>query len=62
MKLFLYIFRWQLSTPILALFVWWLKDYGSIISSIIANFAGALIFYLIDKKIFNLKKYKDGRN
>jgi len=52
MKLLIYILRWQLSTPILALFVWWLKEYSSIVSSIIANFVGALLFYCIDKRIF----------
>ena len=58
MKILLYILRWQLSTPILALFVWWLKDYGSVISFVVANFVGALIFYTIDKKNIQAMKVK----
>lgn len=54
MKLLLYILRWQLSTPVLALFVWLLQDYGSVVSSIVANFVGSLIFYCVDKRIFKL--------
>lgn len=53
MKLFLYLIRWQLSTPILAIVVYFLNDkLGSIITTAIANIIGGLIFYNIDKKIF----------
>lgn len=41
-----------MSTPILALVTYLLIDFGSIISAIVANFVGGLIFYKIDKKIF----------
>lgn len=52
-KLSLYIFRWQLSTPILAIIVYFLIDYlGSLGTTILANFIGALIFYKVDKLIF----------
>lgn len=54
MKLILYILRWQLSTPILAIIVYYLNDrLGSLITTVIANFIGALIFYSLDKKILN---------
>jgi hypothetical protein len=52
-KLFLYLLRWQLSTPILAVITYFLTGtYGSVISAIVANLLGGLIFYKIDKIIF----------
>jgi hypothetical protein len=52
-KLFLYLLRWQLSTPILAVITYFLAGtYGSVISAIVANLLGGLIFYKIDKIIF----------
>ena len=51
-KYLLYIVRWQLSTPILAICLIWLSSLGEIWSTIIANFIGALIFFWIDKLIF----------
>ena len=52
MKSFLlYLFRWQLSTPILAL-VLHLLDTNEIIETIIANLIGGIIFFWIDKLIF----------
>ena len=48
----MYLFRWQLSTPILAIFTYWLIDYGTIVSAIVANLIGGIIFYHIDKRIF----------
>jgi DNA-directed RNA polymerase subunit RPC12/RpoP len=58
----LYLFRWQLSTPILAPIIamftggdiWGTKN--SWIGSIIANLIGGLIFFWIDKIIFTNKK------
>lgn len=55
MKLFLYIIRWQLSTPILYVVMNSL-DLPELQKVIIANFVGALIFFPIDKHIFNNKK------
>ena len=52
LRLFTYLIRWQLSTPILAAVTYYLIDYGTIISAIIANLIGGLIFYKIDKRIF----------
>jgi hypothetical protein len=54
-----YMFRWQLSTPILALVPILLElvgicNYWSI--AVIANVIGSLIFFKIDEKIFKPKK------
>ena len=56
-KYFLYIIRWQLSTPILAVVLIWLSSMNKWVATIIANFIGALLFFWIDKLIFrsNLK-------
>lgn len=50
-KLLKYLIRWQLSTPILALALYYLSSYGTIASTIIANLIGGLIFYKVDKRI-----------
>lgn len=56
-RLLVYIVRWQLSTPVLALITCLTIDrIGSIGSAIIANLIGALIFYKIDKNIFGKKQ------
>lgn len=47
----LYILRWELSTPILALCIY-LLPFETTIKTICANFIGALIFFWIDKWIF----------
>ena len=49
----MYLLRWQLSTPILALVVWLLEPkMGCIGSTVIANFIGGCMFYWVDKCIF----------
>ena len=45
-----------MSTPILAGVVWYLSDYDEIVSAVVANLIGGLIFYKIDKLIFNKKQ------
>lgn len=55
-KFLLYAFRWQLSTPILAVCYWGLDDLGITLATIIANFIGACIFFFVDKWIFGKKK------
>jgi len=50
-RFLLYLLRWQLSTPILAL-VLHLLDTNEIIETIIANLIGGIIFFWIDKLIF----------
>ncbi|MDR0390313.1 MAG: hypothetical protein LBH59_00265 [Planctomycetaceae bacterium] len=54
-KYIFYLFRWQLSTPILAVVLWWLRGYNGIIVTVIANFIGGLIFFWIDRIIFRVE-------
>ncbi|MBO7392954.1 MAG: hypothetical protein J6U98_01980 [Abditibacteriota bacterium] len=51
-KYFLYLVRWQLSTPILSLVLWWLSGMNVLLATIIANFIGGLIFFWVDRYIF----------
>lgn len=50
-RFILYLIRWQLSTPILALCLSVLK-FNTLTNTIIANLIGGVIFYFVDKKIF----------
>lgn len=62
-KLLIYLLRWQLSTPILAVITYYTMDaIGSIKSAILANFIGGLLFYKIDKLIFNSNGRKNKTN
>lgn len=54
-KYFLYLVRWQLSTPILAIALIWLNPFGQWPATIAANFIGGLIFFWVDKFIFTSK-------
>ena len=54
-KFILYLIRWQLSTPILALCMN-LLNFNTIVNTIIANLIGGMIFYWVDKYIFKDKK------
>jgi len=49
----LYLLRWQLSTPILAICLIWLGGLGEIPATIIANLIGGLLFFWVDRFIFN---------
>jgi len=51
-KYLMYLGRWQLSTPILALVLFWLNDWNITLATIIANLIGGLIFFWVDKYIF----------
>ena len=55
-KFLLYLLRWQLSTPILALVLFFMKDWNYFIATIVANLIGGIIFFWIDKMIFKEKK------
>ena len=55
-KYFFYIIRWQCSTPILALCMYYM-NFNITIKTIIANFIGALIFFWVDKYIFKNNVY-----
>lgn len=48
----LYLLRWQLSTPILAGVGIILASMGQLVSAIIANLIGGLIFFWVDRFIF----------
>lgn len=52
-RFFMYLLRWQLSTPILTIIIWLLESKISCIgATIVANFIGGCMFYWIDKYIF----------
>lgn len=55
-KYFMYLLRWQLSTPILAVVIYGLKGWPTILATIIANLVGGLIFFWVDKWIFKEKE------
>lgn len=62
-RYFLYLIRWQLSTPILAPVVAYFKDSPSMfgtkedwIGSTVANLIGGLIFFWVDRFIFTSKE------
>ena len=55
----LYLLRWQLSSPLLALCLWWLGGIGVVWATIISNLIGGLAFFWLDKLIF--KGDRDGR-
>ena len=50
-KFALYLLRWQLSSPILALILY-IMNTNVVIETIIANLIGGIIFYWIDYRIF----------
>ena len=56
-RYFLYLIRWQLSTPILAFCIVWFAAFGATWSTVIANFIGGLIFFWIDRFIFTSEKF-----
>ena len=59
-KYLLYLLRWQLSTPILALCLVCLSGLGELWATIIANLIGGLIFFWVDNLIFgHTNKRKD---
>lgn len=60
-RLGLYLLRWQMSSPILAICILFLP-FNDITKTIIANFIGGLIFYNLDKLIFNYKKKEEDLN
>lgn len=48
----LYLIRWQLSTPILAIVIMWMATADTLTATIVANFIGGLIFFWVDQFIF----------
>jgi hypothetical protein len=49
----LYLLRWQLSTPILALCVVSFATLGATWAAVVANLVGGLLFFWVDRWIFN---------
>lgn len=60
-KFFLYLIRWQLSSPILAVCLVWLGGFNVVIATIIANLIGGCIFFWVDRWIFADKKKKSAK-
>ena len=56
MKPLFYAIRWQLSSPVLAIVLVLLSNLPIWWSVIIANLAGAIIFYPVDEYIFKKEK------
>ena len=54
-KYLFYLFRWQLSTPILAGVLWLLHGFNNLTVTIIANLIGGLIFFWVDRLIFRVE-------
>jgi len=54
-RYFFYLLRWQLSTPILAIVLVWLSTMDKWIATMIANLIGGLIFFWVDKFIFETR-------
>lgn len=57
-KFFLYLIRWQLSSPILAVCMVWMGGWNVAIATIVANLIGGCIFFWVDKWIFGDRKAK----
>lgn len=55
-KFVLYLIRWQLSSPILAVCMVWMGGWNVAIATIVANLIGGCIFFWVDKWIFGDKK------
>ena len=60
-KFFLYLIRWQLSSPILAVCLMWMGGWNVAIATIVANLIGGCIFFWVDKWIFGDKKQKSSK-
>lgn len=55
-KFFLYLVRWQLSSPILAVCMVWMGSWNVAVATIVANLIGGCIFFWVDSWIFKEKK------
>lgn len=51
-KFIFYLFRWQLSTPILSVVLIWLATMNKWVAAAIANLIGGALFFWVDKWIF----------
>jgi hypothetical protein len=55
-RYFLYLVRWQLSTPSLAIVLIWLSTWNQWAATAVANLIGGLIFFWVDQFIFTSQK------
>ena len=55
-RFLLYLLRWQLSTPILAVCLILFAALGTTTATILSNLIGGVIFFWVDRWIFKLKK------
>lgn len=55
-KFILYLIRWQLSSPILALCLFFLDPIGVFWATVVANLIGGCIFFFVDRWIFEERK------
>ena len=55
-RFLLYLIRWQLSSPVLAMCLFWLEPMGTIWATVIANLIGGCLFFWVDKVIFKEEK------
>ena len=53
---FLFLVRWQLCSPILAVCMVWMGGWNVAIATIVANLIGGCIFFWVDSWIFKEKK------
>ena len=58
----LYLIRWQLSTPLLALVLTWLSGLNVTVATIISNLIGGLIFFWVDRWIFKNREKKGDKD
>lgn len=58
-RFLLYLLRWQLSTPILAIVLHFTANWNYIASTIVANLIGGIVFYWVDKWIFDRKNKEE---
>jgi bacteriorhodopsin len=62
MKFILYLIRWQLSTPILAITMGLLAHFSTWVATVLANLIGGCIFFFVDRFIFEKMSYKQKKN
>jgi hypothetical protein len=55
-KYIMYLIRWQLSTPVLALVLYLMAPAHYILATFVANLVGGLIFFPFDYRIFRNEK------
>jgi len=54
----IYLLRWQLSTPILAVVLITLATVNKLVATVVANLIGGLIFFWVDRFIFTTSLLK----